>query len=30
MDLAQIVDFMIFRADGAVAPEMWISRAWLE
>lgn len=30
MDLAQMADFMLFRADAATASEMWISRAWLE
>ncbi|HWK75843.1 MAG TPA: hypothetical protein VNQ81_16315 [Povalibacter sp.] len=30
MDLTQIADFMLFRADGSTAPEMWISRVWLE
>jgi len=30
MDMTQIADLMLFRAKSATAPEMWISRIWLE
>lgn len=30
MDMAQVADFMLYRTDGGTAPEMWISRVWLE